>query len=315
MAECLVTGGAGFIGSHLVESLLARGHRVRVLDDLSTGQISNLSELRGPISFIHGDVRDPGKVLQAVKGTEYVFHLAAFISVPESMRVPRQCYDVNVAGTVNLMNVCRLSGVRQMVLSSTCAVYGDSIALPLKEETETAPLSPYAASKQVAEVYAGLYTRSMGLPVVALRYFNVYGPRQSPDSPYAAAIPIFIDRLLADQRPSIFGDGDQKRDFVFVDDVVRANILAAEAPAAAGRVYNVCTGHEISLIELLQTFAEILPESRAPQFESPRAGDIHRSCGDPTRANQELGFAAGIPLIEGLSQTVESLRQLAPCYA
>ncbi len=235
MRISLVTGGAGFIGSHIVSALLARGDSVRVIDNFSTGKIENLSGLDGPLEIIEGDLRDISGVKEAIiSGVDYIFHQAAFVSVPQSMQEPEVCFDVNVKGTLNLLEVAREVGVKQVVLASSAAVYGESEVLPLKENVNLSVLSPYAASKQINEIYAGLYARSFGLPVVALRYFNVYGPRQSPDTDYAAAIPIFIRRLLDGSSPIIFGDGNQRRDFIFVEDVVRANLLAAEIPPCGG---------------------------------------------------------------------------------
>jgi nucleoside-diphosphate-sugar epimerase len=308
MRTSLVTGGAGFIGSHLVRGLLARGDAIRVLDNFSTGRIENLSQLNGSLEIIEGDLRDASKVAQAVRGVDYVFHQAAFVSVPQSMREPQICFAVNVTGTLNLLEAARESGVKQVVLASSAAVYGESQELPLKENTTLGVLSPYAASKQVNEVYAGLFTRGFGLPVVALRYFNVYGPRQSPESDYAAAIPIFIRRLLDGRAPTIFGDGEQRRDFIFVADVVRANIMAADNPQAAGGVFNICTGEEISILNLVDTLSRIIPDAPAPEFGPPRPGDIYRSLGDPSWAAKVLEFRPEVSLLEGLAQTVEWMR-------
>jgi UDP-glucose 4-epimerase len=240
---------------------------------------------------------------------ELVFHQAAFVSVPQSMQEPEECSAVNIQGTLNLLEAARKAGVSTVVLASSAAVYGDSPDLPLHEGVPPRALSPYAASKQVNEVYAGLYSRAFELPVVALRYFNVYGPRQSPGSNYAAAIPIFIRRMLDQQPPVVFGDGGQCRDFVFVNDVVRANLLAAESPAAAGGTFNICSGQEVSLLNLLDVLDEILPGAPAPQFDSPRPGDIYRSLGDPALAANTFGFRAGMSLLEGLAETVDWMRK------
>jgi UDP-glucose 4-epimerase len=207
-----------------------------------------------------------------------------------------------------LLEAARKAGVRQVVIASSAAVYGESQQLPLTEQAELQTLSPYASAKQVGEVYAGMYTRAFGLPVVALRYFNVYGPRQSPDSDYAAAIPIFIRRLLDGKAPTVYGDGYQRRDFVYVNDVVRANLLAADSREAAGRVFNVCSGKETSLIDLLESLSEVLPGSQPPEFASPRPGDIYRSLGDPTLAARTLGFSAEVSLAKGLAETVAWMR-------
>lgn len=308
MRISLVTGGAGFIGSHIVRALIARGDSVRVFDNFSTGKRDNLSGLDGSLEIIEGDLRDGSKVVEAASGADYVFHQAAFVSVPQSMQEPEVCFDINVKGTLNLLEAAREAGVKQVVLASSAAVYGESQDLPLKEESALGVLSPYAASKQVNEVYAGLYSRGFGLRVVALRYFNVYGPRQSPDSDYAAAIPIFSRRLLNGQTPTIFGDGSQRRDFIYVSDVARANLLAAENPRAAGKVLNICSGEEISILDLVETLSNIIPDSPAPEFGPPRPGDIYRSLGDPSRAEKVLNFQPEISLHDGLSKTVNWMR-------
>jgi nucleoside-diphosphate-sugar epimerase len=308
MKAVLVTGGAGFIGSHLVRALLARGDRVRVLDNFSTGKDENLSGLAGPLEILRGDLRDPACVRQAVQEIDTIFHQAAFVSVPKSMQEPQTCFEINVQGTLNLLEGARKANTKQVVLASSAAVYGESQRLPLVEQTDLQTLSPYAASKQVTEIYAGVYARAYGLPVISLRYFNVYGPRQSPDSDYAAAIPIFIRRMLDGEAPTVYGDGYQRRDFVYVKDVVRANLLAAEAPEAAGQAFNVCSGKETSLIDLLEVLAEVLPGSPPPQFAPPRSGDIYRSLGDPSLAVRTLGFTAETSLADGLAETVAWMR-------
>lgn len=308
MANVLVTGGAGFIGSHLVKAVLGRGDRVRVLDNFSTGRVENLLHANGALEILEGDIRDLEKVGEAVKGVDYVFHQAAFVSVPKSILDPQECYEVNVAGTFNVLEAARKAGVRQVVLASSAAVYGDSQELPLGEETPLRTLSPYAASKQVNEVYAGLYTRSLGLPVVTLRYFNVYGPRQSPFSDYAAAIPIFIQRLLDGKAVTIYGDGHQRRDFIYVDDVVRANLIAALCPEAAGELINICTGQEISILDLLKILSEVIGDGPAPEFTPPRAGDIYRSLGNPERAARVLGFRPQVSLTRGLAETAAAMQ-------
>lgn len=308
MKLSLVTGGAGFIGSHIVRALIDRGDSVRVYDNFSTGKRENLSGLDGSVEILEGDLRDRSRVFEATRGADYVFHQAAFVSVPQSMQEPEVCFDINVKGTLNVLEAAREASVKQVVLASSAAVYGESQDLPLKEDSALGALSPYAASKQVNEVYAGLYTRGYGLPVVALRYFNVYGPRQSPESDYAAAIPIFSRRLLDAKAPTIFGDGHQRRDFIYVADVARANLLAAENGQAEGKVFNICTGEEISILDLVETLSNIIPDSPAPEYGPPRPGDIYRSLGDPSRAEQVLGFQPEFSLHEGLLRTVASMR-------
>ncbi len=300
----LVTGGAGFIGSHIVEELLWRGDTVRVLDNFSSGTRANLESFKGNLEILEGDLRDSGAVKAAVRDVELIFHLAAFVSVPQSMLDPETCFSVNVGGTVALLEAARRAGVSKVILSSSTAVYGDTDVFPTKEETPLRPLSPYALSKQVNELYARLYTGTLGLPVTALRYFNVYGPRQHPDSDYAAAIPIFVRKLVASEPITIYGDGKQSRDFIFVKDVVRANLLAAKSDSA-GEAFNVCTGRETTLLDLLEELSEVSPRQPEVRFEAPRPGDVYRSTGSPEKAAGGLGFRAGTSLAEGLAQTVK----------
>lgn len=305
MDTALITGGAGFIGSHLVRALLWRGDRVRVLDNFSTGKRENLTGVEGSLEIFEGDLRDTDLLQDVAQGVDFVYHLAAFVSVPQSMVEPQLCYDVNVTGTLNLLEAARAAGVKQVVFASSAAVYGESQELPLREDTVSQTLSPYAAAKQASEVFAGMYTHAFNLPVVALRFFNVYGPRQSPDSDYAAVVPIFIQRMLDGQPVTIYGDGHQERDFVFVGEVVHAVLLAAEKHQAAGLVINVCSGETVSIMDLAKTLSVILSDVPAPQFAPPRAGDIYLSQGDPSRAEQVLGFRAQVGLAEGLAETVE----------
>lgn len=304
MTHYLVTGGAGFIGSHLVHTLLDQGADVRVLDNFSTGKRENLSSLAGRLEVLEGDVRDRAVVEKAVRDVDIVFHQAAFVSVPESMQKPQTCFDVNVMATVALFDVARAAGVQRVVVASSAAVYGESDALPLKETTQTQSLSPYAASKRTIEIYAQLYTRAFGLDVVALRYFNVYGPRQRPDSMYAAAVPIFVRRLLDGKPVTIFGDGSQTRDLINIRDVVRANLIAAEHPNAPGQVFNVCTGQETRILDLLEVLFDLFPDVQQPIFIDPRPGDIYRSVGSAEFIAQTLGFRAEVTLEEGLKETV-----------
>ena len=303
----LVTGGAGFIGSHIVEELLRSGNSVRVLDNFTSGRRENLEALPGKPEILEGDLRDAAMVKVAVRQVEVIFHLAAFISVPKSIADPETCFTVNVGGTVNLLEAARQAGTRKVVVSSSAAVYGNTNVFPTSEETPLQPLSPYAVSKQVNELYAGLYTRTLGLPVTALRYFNVYGPRQRPDSDYAAAIPIFVRRLVAGEPITIYGDGKQSRDFIFVKDVARANLLAAKA-GAAGEAINICTGHETSLLDLLEALSELSPTNPQIRFEGSRPGDVYRSAGCPEKAIRMLGFTPGTSLTEGLKQTIEWMK-------
>ena len=305
--RALVTGGGGFIGSHIVEELLRRGNSVRVLDNFSSGKRENLATFQGDIEILEGDLRNPNVIKTATQDVELVFHLAAFISVPQSMLEPETCFETNVAGTVALLEAARKAGVRKVVLSSSAAVYGNTDIFPTVEETPLQPASPYALSKMVNEQYARLYTQIFNLPVTALRYFNVFGPRQRPDSAYAAAICIFSRRLVDGKPLTIYGDGGQSRDFIFVKDVVRANLLAAESEVA-GEAINVCTGHETSLLDLMEEMSEVSPIQPEVRFEGPRPGDIYRSLGSPEKATAKLGFRAQTPLADGLAQTVEWMK-------
>jgi len=318
MANILVTGGAGFIGSHIVEKLLADGASVRVLDNFSSGRHENLifhdldeknhASVPGQLEIVEGDLRDADVISTCLHGIELVFHLAAFVSVSQSMSEPQDCFNVNVSGTVRLLEAARKAGVRKVVLSSSTAVYGNTDQFPTDEETPLHPLSPYALSKQVNELYARLYSQTFNLPVIALRYFNVYGPRQRPDSDYAAAIPIFVRRIVNNKTISIYGDGKQSRDFIFVKDVVRANLLAAKSKVA-GEAFNICTGRETTLLDLLEELSEVSSQQPKVQFEAARPGDIYRSAGNPQKAYSVLGFKAETSLAEGLQQTVEWMKK------
>jgi nucleoside-diphosphate-sugar epimerase len=305
----LVTGGAGFIGSHLVCTLLDESANVRVLDNFSTGKRENLVGLTDRFNgsrfeVYEGDLRDRSLVRNAVRDVDVIFHEAAFVSVPESMEKPQDCFDINVAATVALFDAAQEAGVRRVVFASSAAVYGEADVLPLEETTPTQSLSPYAASKRTGEIYAQLYTQAFGLDVVALRYFNVYGPRQRPDSMYAAAVPIFVRRLLDGKPITIFGDGGQTRDLINVRDVVRANLVASEHPDAPGQVFNVCTGQETRLLDLLEVLYDLFPNALEAVFADPRPGDIYQSLGSPEFTAQTIGFRAKVSLDEGLRETV-----------
>src|SRR5512138_393215 len=309
----LVTGGAGFIGSHIVETLLEQGESVRVLDNFSTGKRENLEVLTAQfgvsrLEIIEGDIRNAARVGEAVRGVDVIFHEAAFVSVPQSMQEPQPCFDINLTGTSQLFEAARKAGVRRAVVASSAAVYGESDALPLVEETPLQPKSPYAVSKRVNEMYAELFTGAFGFEVVALRYFNAYGPRQRPDSIYAAAVPIFARRLLDNKPVTVFGDGGQTRDLINVRDIVRANLIAAEHPNATGKVFNICTGIETRLLDLLDVMYELLPNAPKHEFAAPRAGDIYRSVGSPQKAADVMDFRAQVSLADGLYDVVQSMR-------
>ncbi|MDW8067541.1 MAG: SDR family oxidoreductase [Anaerolineae bacterium] len=300
----LVTGGAGFIGSHLVEALVARGERVRVLDDFSTGRWENLAAVRDRIEVIRGDIRDPLTVGQAVDGVRVVVHLAARVSVEQSLQNPRETMEVNSGGTLNLLEAARRTGVARFLFASSAAVYGDHTRLPLREDRPLGPLSPYAASKVAGEALCHAYRAAYGLPVVILRFFNIYGPRQDPQSPYAGVISIFVGRMRRGLPPIIYGDGQQTRDFVYVGDVVEALIRAGEQERAVGSVLNIAWGKETSLLRLVALLNRVLGTDLRPEFAPPRSGDIRRSAGDSRRAQALLGWRPSVGLAEGLSRLV-----------
>jgi len=309
MTTCLVTGGAGFIGSHLVEALVARGDAVRVLDNFSTGKEANLSAVADRIELIRGDICDLDAVRKAVAGVQLVFHQAALVSVPRSMHEPATNHAINIDGTFNVLEAAREVAVDGVVLASSAAVYGDLPGLPKSEDMPTGPTSPYGLAKLVGEQYARLYRQCYGLPTVALRYFNVYGPRQDPSSPYSGVISIFMDRLLAGDGVTIYGDGEQTRDFVYVADIVRANLLAASSPPeAAGQVFNVSTGQATTINALWDTLQAIAGGSQPARHADARSGDIRHSVASPERARRVLGYEPSTPLTEGLRRTLEWYR-------
>lgn len=308
MTTVLVTGGAGFIGSHLVEALLKRGDQVRVLDNLSTGKLENLAGVIDQIKFFEGSLVDVAAVRRAVAGAEVVYHLAAIASVPQSMAEPVQTELVNTVGTVNLLQAAQLADVRRVVLSSTCAVYGDELTLPKTEAMLPQPKSPYAVSKLAAEHYCRVYYESFGLETVVLRYFNVFGPRQDPKSAYSGVISIFMDKLATGIAPTIFGDGQQTRDFVFVQDIVQANILAASAPESAGEIFNIGTGRPVTVQQLFETMRRVFVSEVTPLYAPGRRGDVIHSYADSDRATRQLGWQAQVSLEAGLKQLVESYK-------
>jgi len=305
MAKVLVTGGAGFIGSHLVCDLLDRGDRVRVLDNLSTGAEANLAGL--DIDFIEGDIRNAAVVQDSIKDVDFIFHLAAFISVAGSMEDPLACYDANLNGSLNVLMQASQAGVRRVVLASSAAVYGES-ASHVAENHPLNPQSPYAASKLAMEQAAKLFSQSFSLETVCLRFFNAYGPRQSPDSPYAAAIPKFIQVMLAGEPATIHGDGQQTRDFVYVRDIVEAMLLAADGDSIDDRVFNIAGGKSVSINELVEILQRFFPETPDPVFAPPRQGDLRFSEADISLAERALGYRPRIDLQEGLGITVEWFR-------
>ena len=304
MAACLVTGGAGFIGSHLVDALVAAGHEVRVLDNLSTGSAANLAAVRHRIEFVQGDITDLGVVREATRGVEVVFHQAALPSVARSVADPLASHEVNATGTLRLLQAARQSGVRRFVYASSSSVYGDTPALPKREDLATNPLSPYAVSKLAGEHYCRVFTRLFGLETVSLRYFNVFGPRQDPTSEYAAVVPKFIAAMSRGEAPEIHGDGTQSRDFTYVANVVDANLRAAYAPGVGGEVLNVACGRRASLLDLVATLNDILGTTIEARFGEPRPGDVKHSLADISRARSLLAYEPRVQLEEGLARAV-----------
>ena len=295
----LVTGGAGFIGSHIVDRLLADGYRVRVLDNFSTGKRENLPE-SDDLDIMTGDVGSFDDVHKAMKDVELVFHEAAIASVPKTINDPLGSHQTNYVGTLNVLEAARQQGTKRVVFASSAAVYGDLPELPKREDMPLKPLSPYAVDKLASEYACQMYTHLHGLETVCLRYFNVYGPRQDPGSPYSGVISIFADRLKKGERPVIYGDGEQTRDFVFVSDVVEANIKAATVDKAAGRVINIATGRVVTLNELLKSMCRILNRKFDPGYEKARAGDIRHSSALIGLSEAVLDWRAGIDIDDGL---------------
>jgi UDP-glucose 4-epimerase len=304
MAFYLVTGGAGFIGSNLVRALLERGERVRVLDDFSTGKHANLAEFETQIEIINGDIRNRALVAEAVQGIDYVLHQAALGSVPRSLVDPHTTHEVNATGTLNLLWAAKEVRVKRFVIASSSSVYGNTPTLPKEERMQTQPVSPYGVSKLAAERYTMSFHAVYGMPTVALRYFNVFGPWQDPDSQYAAVIPRFITALMHDRAPIIYGDGEQSRDFTFVENVVDANLLACLAPQAVGAYMNVACGERYSLNLLAKYLAEIMGKNLTPAYEQERAGDVKHSMADITRAQSLLSFSPRVKFQAGLQRTV-----------
>jgi nucleoside-diphosphate-sugar epimerase len=304
----LVTGGAGFIGSHLVDALLARGAKVRVLDNFSSGRRENLAHCAADVELLVDDLRDLEACRRACEGASYVFHQAALGSVPRSLRDPATSLDVNVGGTAKLFTAARDAGVQRVVYASSSSVYGDSEILPKREGTEGQPLSPYALSKWMNEELASAFTRCFGMRFVGLRYFNIYGPRQSPEGPYAAVIPLFFDACRREEPPVINGDGEQSRDFTFVSDAVQANLLAAGAPdEACGRAYNIGAGGRTTVNELARLIREVTGASVTPEHRPPRAGDVAHSNADVSRALTAFGYSPSVALVEGIARTYAAL--------
>jgi len=307
MANYLVTGGAGFIGSHLAEELIRRGHRVRVADSLITGKRRNLQHLTG-VEFVEGDLADMAVATRAVANIEYVLHQAAIPSVPRSVSDPITSNRANIDATLNVLVAARDAGVKRLVYAGSSSAYGDTPTLPKREDMPTNPLSPYALQKLVGEKYCQMFTRLYGFETVTIRYFNVFGPRQDPGSPYSGVISLFSAALLEGRQPTIYGDGEQTRDFTYIANVVDGVLRACDAPRASGEIINVACGERISLIGLLQTMNRILGTAIDPIFKEPRAGDVRDSQADIDKARTLLGYAPIVPFEEGLARTIEWCR-------
>jgi dTDP-glucose 4,6-dehydratase len=312
MANYLVTGGAGFIGSHTVDMLLSQGHRVRVLDDLSSGRLENLAQVKDRVEVLKGDIRDRALAEAAMQETEYVLHLAAWRSVPKSMNDPYGYTDVNVLGTVNLLEAAAKAKVKRFVCISSSSVYGDTDVMPLREDVPAKPISPYAASKLADELFCGLFSRAFGLETVSVRYFNVFGPRQSLENEYAVVVPKFIACLLRKESPPVYGDGTQSRDFTYVENVAAATIKASQTLGISGEVFNVALGEEHTVLDLLRELNAIMGTSLAPALKPPRAGDVKRTFADSSKAERLLKWKGHVRFSDGLRKTVEWFRAHPP---
>jgi len=310
MSNVLVTGGAGFIGSHLVDALLARGDYVRVFDNFSTGNRANLDQNHPRLEIVDGDLTDPQVVSQAVDGIDLVFHQAALSSVPRSVDRPLDTHAACVTGTLYLLDAARRAGVRRLVYAASSSAYGDQPTSSKRETDLPAPISPYGAAKLAAEYYCQAFSATYGFETVALRYFNVFGPRQDPSGPYSAVIPLFVTAILKGQQPKIYGDGHQSRDFCYVTNVVHANLLAADAQGASGKVFNVACGQNTSLLQLLAQINQLLGTDVAPIHEPARAGDVRESLADISQARRVLGYEPLVSFNEGLQRSIEYYREL-----
>lgn len=309
MNKYLVTGGAGFIGSHITEELVKRGHEVRVVDNFLTGKRENIASFLDKIELIEGDIRDFEVCKRASGGMDFVLHQAALPSVPRSIKDPLLTNEINIKGTLNILLASREVEVKRIVFASSSSVYGDDPHLPKKEGSEGSPLSPYAVSKRVGEMYCQVFSRILGLSTVCLRYFNIFGPRQDPLSQYAAVIPNFITRMLKEEKPVIFGDGEQSRDFTYVSNVVEANILASEAQDVSGEIFNIAYGERTTVNSLAARINEILMEEINPSYNEPRSGDVKHSFADISKARKMLKYEPLVPFDEGLKESIRWYRE------
>ena len=309
--RALVTGGAGFIGSHIAQHLVHAGHEVVVLDNLFTGSRANLAAIGKDVRFVEGDIRELATVESCAAGCDVIFHEAAIVSVPFSVERPQESHDVNIQGTLNVLQAARKAGTRRVVYASSAAIYGEEPTLPKTEAMRPEPISPYGVEKITGEHYLATWSKLFGVETVALRYFNVFGPRQDPKSPYSGVISIFVDRILAGRPITFFGDGSQVRDFVNVANVVDANILAATRAGVSGRAYNVACGKRTTLLELASLIEQAAGTTVERTFLDPRAGDIKESVADITRARTELGYEPAVAVAAGLKQLVDYVQKPA----
>ena len=310
MAKILITGGAGFIGSNWAEKLAGQGQQVAVLDNLATGRLSNLKKIENQIQFIQADIRDLDSLRESFKGFDFVFHLAALPGVFFSVQKPDQCNQTNIEGTLNVLLAARDNKVKRVVFASSSSIYGGCFDIN-QEDQKPQPLSPYATSKITGEYYARNFYDLFGLETVCLRFFNVFGPHQNPESEYAAVIPLFIKLALIDQQPIIFGDGQQSRDFTFVENVIDGMILAMNSPKAAGEVFNLACGDNITVNRLVETIGQILGKKITPIYQAARPGDIYRSQANSDKIKTMLGFAPKVNFEDGLAKTIAHLQKIS----
>lgn len=308
-SKYLVTGGAGFIGSHLVETLVARGKDVRVIDNFLTGKRENIADFMGEIELIEGDIVDLETCKRAVEGVDFVLHQAALPSVPRSIEDPVLTNAINVGGTLNILVASKQAGVKRVVFASSSSVYGDDPHLPKKEGKEGSPLSPYAVTKLVGEKYMRIFSEIYGLETVSLRYFNIFGPRQDPNSQYAAVIPLFITLMERGESPRIYGDGEQSRDFTYIANVVRANMLSLEAEGVSGEVLNIACGDRITVNTLFEKISDLYRQDIDAIHDEPRPGDIRHSFADITRAKERIDYKPTVPFDDGLRETIQWYRK------
>ncbi len=311
MAQCLVTGGAGFIGSHIVRGLLERGDDVRILDNFCTGHRRNLAEVHDHVEIVEGDICDPDAVKFALRDVEIVFHQAALASVPLSLERPLDTNRACVTGTLTMLHESVRAGVKRFVYAASSSAYGDQPTSSKRETDLPMPLSPYAVAKLAGEFYCQSYFHSFGLETIGLRYFNVFGPRQDPNSPYSAVIPLFVTKILRNERPIIYGDGLQSRDFTFVGNVVQGNLLASKANGVGGRIVNLADGRQTTLLRLLELLSQYLNKTIQPDFHPPRVGDVRESLADISLARKLLGYEPKTGLESGIQQTIEYYRSIA----